>query len=165
MDIFDEELLNFWRCLNKGNVRYIMVGGVATNLNGYQRTTDDIDVWIQDTVENRSNFRLAFKEYSGTDYYMMERLQIIPGWTYFNLNNGYRLDLMVNMKGLENYSFDQCLQLARIAEIDDVKVPFLHINHLIANKKAVNRPKDQLDVIYLEKIKQIEEENKHTNGP
>jgi hypothetical protein len=44
------------------------------------------------------------------------------------------------------------------AEIDDIIVPFLHINHLIANKKAVNRPKDQLDVIYLEKIRQIREE-------
>ena len=43
-----------------------------------------------------------------------------------------------------------------------IKVPFLHINHLIQNKKAVNRLKDQLDVIYLEKIKQIldEEEQK-----
>ena len=55
------------------------------------------------------------------------------------------------MKGLEGYSFDECLELATIATIANLKVPFLHINHLIANKKAVNRPKDQLDVIYLEK--------------
>jgi hypothetical protein len=27
MDILDDELLNFWRVLNKNNVRYIMVGG------------------------------------------------------------------------------------------------------------------------------------------
>jgi hypothetical protein len=46
-----------------------------------------------------------------------------------------------------------------LADIDDVQVPVLHINHLIANKKAVNRPKDQLDVIYLEKIKQLRENN------
>jgi hypothetical protein len=31
----------------------------------------------------------------------------------------------------------------------------LSINHLIANKKAVNRSKDQIDVIELEKIKKI----------
>ncbi len=46
MDIFDEELLKLWRNLATYNVRYIMVGGVATNFNGYQRTTDDIDIWI-----------------------------------------------------------------------------------------------------------------------
>lgn len=55
MDIFDEELIEFWQSLNKYHVKYIMVGGVATNLNGYQRMTDDIDVWLEDTIENRKN--------------------------------------------------------------------------------------------------------------
>jgi hypothetical protein len=40
-----------------------------------------------------------------------------------------------------------------------LKVPFLHINQLIANKKAVNRPKDQIDVPELEKIKKLREQN------
>src|SRR5574339_86905 len=137
MDIFDEELLNFWLCLNKYNVKYIMVEGVATNLNGYQRTTDDIDVWIEDTLENREIFRKAYREYSGIDITMMDRLKIIPGWTNFSLNNGFRLDLLVGMKGLEEFSFDDCYKLSNKANIYDVIVPFLHINHLIANKKAV----------------------------
>ena len=158
MDIFDQELLNFWRSLNQNDVEYIMVGGVATNLNGYHRTTADIDVWLNDTVANRRKFRSAFMEYSGIDLDMIETMQIIPGWTDFNLNNGYKLDLMTGMKGLEEFSFEECRQLANIAEIEQVRVPFLHINHLIANKKAVNRPKDQLDVVYLEKIKQIQGE-------
>ncbi|MBN8786026.1 MAG: hypothetical protein J0I84_02990 [Terrimonas sp.] len=45
------------------------------------------------------------------------------------------------MKGLEAYSFDESLKMAAIAAIDDVKITFLHINQLIANKKAVNRLK------------------------
>jgi hypothetical protein len=49
MDIFDKELLNFWSQLNGQVVRYIMVGGIATNLHGYRRTTNDVDVWIEDT--------------------------------------------------------------------------------------------------------------------
>lgn len=92
------------------------------------------------------------------DFSMLATMQIIPGWTNFNLNNGVRLDLMVDMKGLEGYTFDECYQMSNKADIDGVIVPFLHINHLIANKKAVNRPKDQLDVIYLEKIKKLKEE-------
>jgi len=159
MDIFDEELLAYWRCLNNAGVKYIMVGGVATNFNGYQRATDDIDVWIEDTVENRDHYRQAFEDYSGENYPQLLTIQIIPGWTYFHLNNGYRLDLMVNMKGLEGFSFDECLQLASRATIDDVIVPFLHINQLIINKKAVNRPKDQIDVIYLERIKKLTDDN------
>jgi hypothetical protein len=162
MDLFNEELISLWTSLNKYEVKYIMIGGVATNLHGYQRTTDDIDVWIDDTLENRTKFRLALKEYSHVDYFMIETLQIVPGWTNFSLNNGMRLDLMVAVKGLENVSFNECLKLAGVADLGPVKIPFLHINHLIDSKKAANRPKDQTDVIYLEKIKQLmqEEENK-----
>ena len=46
-----------------------------------------------------------------------------------------------------------------IADFETVQVPFLHINHLIQNKKIVDRPKDKIDVIELEKIKRILEEN------
>jgi hypothetical protein len=72
MDVFNEELIGFWTSLNKHEVKYIMIGGVATNLHGYQRTTDDIDVWIDDTLENRTKFRLALKEYSHIDYFMIK---------------------------------------------------------------------------------------------
>lgn len=83
MDIFDDELLKFWETLNNNSVQYIMAGGFAVNLQGFSRATDDCDLWLKDTHENRKR----------------------------------------------------------------------HINHLLANKKAVNRPKDQIDVIELEKIK------------
>jgi hypothetical protein len=62
MDIFDEEILKFWTALQKKNVRYIMVGGYATNLHGYQRFTGDIDIWIEDTLVNRQHLRTAFIE-------------------------------------------------------------------------------------------------------
>jgi predicted nucleotidyltransferase len=161
VDLFDEELLTFWRSLNSHNVKYIMVGGIAVNFNGYQRSTDDVDVWLEDTVENRQKFRSAFKAYSSIDLFMMETIQIVPGWTSFNLNDGTRLDLMIDVKGLEGFTFDECLQLSIKAEIFNLQIPFLQLNQLILSKKAANRPKDQIDVIYLEKIKQLlEEQNK-----
>ncbi len=160
MDIFDEEIILFWKYLNQNKVQYIMVGGYATNLHGYQRYTGDMDVWLKDTLENRKSFRMAMKIYCQIDYFMLETMQFVPGWTDFSLNNGMKLDIMTELKGLEKYSFDECLSVAQIADIDDIEVPFLHINHLIENKKAVNRPKDQLDVIYLEKIKKLLEEEK-----
>lgn len=158
MDIFDEEILKFWKALQNNKVRYIMVGGYATNLHGYQRFTGDIDIWLEDTQINRQNLRSAFIECGMGDYFMLDRMQFVPGWTDFQLMNGLRLDIMISMKGLEGYSFDECLQMAAVADIEDVQVAFLHLNQLIDNKKAVNRPKDQIDVIELEKIKKIREE-------
>jgi hypothetical protein len=44
------------------------------------------------------------------------------------------------------------------AEIEGVIVPFLHINHLLATKKAVGRPKDLVDIEELEQIKKLKED-------
>jgi hypothetical protein len=49
-------------------------------------------------------------------------------------------------------------------DIDGIKVPVLHIQHLINNKKAVGRPKDQLDVMNLEEIQRQQQKNKGTWG-
>lgn len=158
MDIFDEELLKFWRSLIINNVRFVMIGGVATNLHGYHRTTNDIDLWIEDTLSNRKQLRIAFKEYGIGDFSSLETLQFVAGWTTFRLDNSLEIDIMTSVKGLEEFSFDESYQLASFADIFDINVPFLHINQLIASKKAANRPKDQIDVIELEKIKKLREE-------
>jgi hypothetical protein len=65
MDVYNEEVLAFWRAFNNQEVKYIMVGGFATNLHGYQRTTEDIDILLDDTLANRKKFRKVFDEYSG----------------------------------------------------------------------------------------------------
>lgn len=62
---------------------------------------------------------------------------------------------MTAMKGLENISFEDAYKQSLLADIEGIRVPFLHINQLIQNKKAVNRSKDQIDVIELEKIKDL----------
>ena len=159
MDIFDEEILSFWKALRDRQVEYILVGGYATNFHGYHRFTGDMDIWLNDTLENRKQLRMAFIDCQMGDYPMLETMEFVPGWTEFYLNNGLRLDILVNMKGLEGFTFNQCLQMASVAEIEGVKVPFLHINQLIQNKKTVNRLKDKNDVIALEDIKKLREES------
>lgn len=49
--------------------------------------------------------------------------------------------------------------MASIADLESVKIPFLHINHLIQNKRIVDPPKDKIDVLELEKIKMIRKDN------
>lgn len=155
MDIFDEEILNFWKALQENSVQYILVGGYAINFHGYQRFTGDLDIWIKDNLQNRRQLRKTFKDCDMGDFPMLEYMQFIPGWTDFHLNNGMRLDILIDMKGLEGYTFDECLQMASIADIENVNIPFLHINQLIENKKIVNRSKDQVDVLALEQIRKL----------
>lgn len=163
MDIMDEELISFWRALYRNSVRYIMIGGLATRFYGFTRATDDLDVWLEDTLANRQNFRKAFVELGYGDFLSLETMQFIPGRTTFYAA-GVELDIMTSMKGLENKTFQECYEVAFKALIADITVPFLQINDLIENKKAVNRPKDQVDVIQLEKIKKMNEEKRDDIG-
>lgn len=159
MDILDDELLKFWRSLSAHNVRYIMVGGFATRFHGFNRNTDDLDIWLDDNLQNRKNLRESFIELGYGDFRSIETMDFVPGWTSFYVGSMIELDIMTKMKGLENYTFAECLDIASVAELEGITVPFLHINQLIANKKAVNRPKDQIDVIELEKIKKFRHNN------
>jgi len=154
MDMYESAFIDLWDKLNKNEVRYIMVGGFATNLHGYHRLTEDIDLYLEVTPENRKKLRKTFKDIGLGDFESIETIQFIPGWVDFLLDNGVRLDIMTSLKGV-SLSFDECLQLAPIAEIENIKVPFLHINQLIDNKKSVNRSKDQIDVQALERFRQL----------
>ena len=55
-----QEILNIWKEFNDKNVRYLTIGGLAVNIYGYTRNTGDIDIYLEDTLENRINLRKAF---------------------------------------------------------------------------------------------------------
>jgi hypothetical protein len=76
VDIFDDDILAFWKALQENNVHYIMIGGYAANLHGYQRFTGDLDIWLKDTLENRQQLRKAFLDCKMGDYPMIEDMQL-----------------------------------------------------------------------------------------
>ena len=157
MDILDDDILKFWQLLHENNVTYIMIGGFATSLHGFNRMTADVDIWLKDTLENRKKLRKVIRELEIGDFEGIETMQLIPGWSSFKLNSGIDLDIMTSMKGFEQSSFDECLDLAPTAIINDIPVKFLSLNHLIQAKKQILRDKDKIDLIELEKIKKASE--------
>lgn len=153
MEILDDEILQLWRRFNKHSVLYLMVGGFATALHGFNRATQDLDIWIKDTPENRKALRKVLQELEIGDLEGIETTQFIPGYTSILLNSGFELDIMTFLKGFDQVKFDECYQLAPTALIDDIPVKFMHINQLIEAKKISGRPKDLMDVEELEKIR------------
>lgn len=153
MDLLDDELITLWKCLQKNNVKYILVGGFASNLNGYNRLTSDIDIWIKDTIENRQNLGRALSEVGIEHLPDIEKFDFVPGWSALNLPSGFELDIMTYLTGFEQEKFDDCYKNANEALIENIPVRFFHINQLLESKKATNRLKDKLDIEELEKIK------------
>lgn len=157
MDILDEEILNLWRSFSEHDVKYIVAGGFATNLNGFSRTTADLDIWIEDTPENRKKFRRSLSAVGLEDMPAIETMQFVPGWSEIKLNSGFQLDVMTFMAGMPQSKFEECYKAAPIAYITDIAIRFLHINHLIEAKKASARSKDLIDIEELERIRKAQQ--------
>lgn len=148
----NSQIIEIWNYFSLNKVRYLTIGGFAVNIYGYGRNTGDIDIFIEDTIENRKNLRKALKQSGIGDFENINTIQFIPGWTDITLNFNLRLDIMTSVKGLENNTFEELLQKAYIVEISGTPVYFLDYDNLIKAKKAANRPKDILDIEELEKI-------------
>ena len=157
MDIMDEEIINLWSKFHQLGLKYIMVGGFATTLHGHIRTTEDVDDWIENSLANRRKLRTALLQLSIGDFEAIETMDFIPGLSTIRLNSGIDLDIMTYPRGFPQEKFESCFYLASIATIKNIPVPFLHINHLIAEKTKVGRDKDKSDVFALEKIKKEQE--------
>ncbi len=61
MDIENEEFLLFLQCAQQNKLRYLCVGGYAVNYYGFHRVTDDMDIWIAPTNENKICFISTLK--------------------------------------------------------------------------------------------------------
>ena len=151
----NSQIIEIWKYFSLNRVKYLTIGGFAVNIYGYGRNTGDIDIFIEDSIENRENLRLALKQSGIGDFENMSTIQFIPGWTDISLNFNLRLDIMTSVKGLENITFEQLLEKAYIAEINDIPVYFIDYENLNIAKKAANRPKDILDIEELEKLNRL----------
>ena len=102
----DSQIIEIWKYLALNNVKYLTIGGFAVSIYGYGRNTGDIDIFIEDSIENRKNLREALKQLGIGDFETINTMQFIPGWTNFYIGKGVLLDILIDMKGLEGFTFD-----------------------------------------------------------
>ena len=63
VSIFNDDFRDFIGALNGAGVRYMLLGGYAVILHGYDRTTGDMDVWVERTPENYQRLAAAFSAF------------------------------------------------------------------------------------------------------
>jgi hypothetical protein len=56
-----DEFLDVIRAFERERVEYILVGGVAVNIHGIVRATEDIDFFVQPTDANVERIRAALR--------------------------------------------------------------------------------------------------------
>lgn len=144
-NIFNDDFQDFINCLEKSNVKYILVGGYSVVLHGYPRTTGDMDIWVEKT---ESNYNLLKKAFLDLGMSIMEKHFFLSNeidvFTYGRPPQA--IDLMTECKGL---NFENAYQNSTIIDVDSIKVRLIHYNDLITAKKSSGRYKDLNDLEHL----------------
>lgn len=153
MDISSDDVLHLLESLNKFQVRYLLVGGMAGVVHGHIRTTQDMDLWIKNEQTNTQAFihALLENEVPGAD--LLENMPLIFGWTSVRFGkSGFELDLGHSLKAFGEADFESCYERSLLADFEGIPFHVIHLKDLITEKKAVARPKDLGDLEELQKI-------------
>ena|SRR5688500_9253762 len=146
-----EALVSICSLLNKHEVDYLVIGGVAVIFHGYTRATADLDFWYKPTLDNFHKIINAFKEY-GIDVSELEKAVFDPQKTFLRFPTpGFKTELLPSIAG--DMSFKEAKEKAENIELDGVSVPIIGYDDLIKNKTLTNRLKDQADIEELAKRK------------
>ena len=151
-NIFNEDFIDFIQALNNAEVKYVLIGGYAVIIHGYQRTTGDMDIFVECTKENYSQIKKAFHLFQMPLFGMTED-KFLDSEKYDVFEYGkppISIDIITKIKGI---TFNDAYATAQLHLIGDhLTVRVIHVNALIQAKKASGRPKDLDDIEHLEEM-------------
>ena len=153
-NIFNVDFQDFLKAFNNNEVDYILLGGYAVILHGYSRTTGDMDLFVRRTKKNYEKIVAAFREF-GMPVFDMTEENFLNNDDVDVFSFGVppvSIDIMTSARVLK---FEEVYKNSTVHQIDNLEIRVVHINDLIRQKKAVNRPKDINDIQHL---KSLEEE-------
>lgn len=134
--------------LSRADVRYLVVGGVACVLNGFVRTTEDVDLLVD---ADRENVRRLIDALAGIGEGHARELRIEDFGDEegaVRLVEDFPIDVFTRMGG-RRYSD---LLAHRKWYSGEVPIPYLDSAGLIELKSRSKRPQDQADVDALRRL-------------
>lgn len=157
-----------FRKLNKYRVKYLVIGGIAANLQGFSRLTMDLDIMLE---PERDNFERLFDAMDELGYEQSTPVKLkdmhfeeghvkITDWKGIIMvfrNPKDELD-RVDVFLKNPMGFDRAYKNHEIREINGTRVHVACIDDLIELKELSGREKDWRDIGYLKLAKKIAQE-------
>ena len=146
--IFNQDFVDLIVSFNKYKVKYLIVGGYSVIIHGYNRTTGDLDIWVNKTENNHKKLTYAFSAFGMPLFDMtLENFMNSREFDVFSFGKPpVSIDIMTEVKGV---SFESCFSQKDIHLIQGVSVNVLSKVDLIKAKTASNRSKDKDDIEHL----------------
>jgi hypothetical protein len=156
--------LPVFKLLNEAQVRYVVVGGIATILHGYVRVTTDVDLVVDLHTEHaqrtiRALAAHGFKPQAPVDPMQFADATQRERWVtdkhmeVFSLTNPEMQGITVDLFARYPIPFDDLWARSVLMDLGGVEVRVCSIDDLIEMKRRVGRYKDLADIEQLSKIK------------
>lgn len=158
------QFLPIFRLLNEADVRYIVVGGIATILHGYVRATTDIDLVIDLQPEEVEKTIRALSAHDFKPRAPVDPLQFADpvqrtrwleekGMQVFSMVRPNNPGVSVDLFARHPIPFDALWARSILTEIGGLSIRICSIDDLITLKRLAGRPRDLNDIEHLSKIK------------
>ena len=130
------------------NAEFLLVGAYALAAYGLPRATGDMDIWIRCSNANARRVWRALQQFGAPlSQLTLDDLKTLD--LVFQIGIApRRIDLLTSIDGVQ---FDEAWLQRKTIEVEGLTVAVIGRSHLIQNKKAVGRPQDLADVMWLER--------------
>jgi hypothetical protein len=146
-----DRILSIVEALNREGVEYMVFGGVAVNLHGLPRTTEDVDFFVDPSPENVARIKRAFR--SLWDDPFLDEIQDgdfvgdYPSFMYEPPDELFTIDVVSRLG--EAFAYKDLE--AETHEISGVPVRLVTPETLYRMKRDTIRPIDKIDAMNLRK--------------
>ncbi|MCE7066247.1 hypothetical protein [Dyadobacter sp. CY326] len=150
MDLEDSEFLKFVKAAGDNDLEYLLIGGLALAMHGIPRYTQDADLWIKPTNENKESFIRTLQSlgYDTDDLDNVRKLD-------FTEPQKFALEGPIDILTVVHFRMEYNICRSRAREFTSAvghKIYFIHINDLREFKILARRPKDLYDVIMIDQL-------------
>lgn len=156
------------QALCDAEVEFVLVGGLAVQLQGFVRSTIDVDLVLAMNDANLSAFIEVAKSFglapiipvsidSLKNASLIEQWHREKGMLAFALREPQAGGSVIDVLVRPEVSFEKLMASACVARLFGRDVKIASIDDLLTMKRAANRPKDRLDIDALERIKRGED--------
>ena len=158
-------IVEIFQILERAEVRYALIGGLAVTLHGHVRSTMDVDIVLAMDDENLRAFVTAFDAAQWQPNLPLPFRSLLDEATRrewvqkrnlkaFAIHHKSRPFLSLDVLLESSVPAFEIVEAAIEKEIGGAKVYVANIDHLIAMKRAVGRPVDLSDIAALELLSQ-----------
>lgn len=140
---------------NAHRVKYLVIGGYALALHAEPRGTKDLDIFISPEPENALAARAALSKFGAPGIDRLTAADLVEPGSFFRMGTPpVMVDILSRITGVE---FEAAWGRRVTAVVDDnLSVPVISREDLLAAKLAAGRPQDLVDAAVLKEAQTLQ---------